>query len=129
MVTASDKIDWQAIIAKAEELHTREQELFRLHNSKERRMFAQRQRHELAKRRRYDTIGSFSVNMLARRTDSQQSLTSRSVASSAGSILHEEGSFDRGSWTSQSLSPEPIMSDTSSSGMSVIDDQLEADSD
>mmetsp|Transcript_27629 Transcript_27629/g.41816 ORF Transcript_27629/g.41816 Transcript_27629/m.41816 type:complete len:169 (-) Transcript_27629:1005-1511(-) len=128
MITASEKIDWQAIIAKAEELHTREQELLQRHNRKERQAFVRKQRCQVKKRRNYDRIGSFSVNILTCRDDSHQSFTSRSVTSSIGSIQDEERSFGR-STASQQSSPEQILSETSSSAMDVIDDQLESDSD
>eukprot|EP00540_Astrosyne_radiata_P011432 CAMPEP_0116854202 /NCGR_PEP_ID=MMETSP0418-20121206/18435_1 /TAXON_ID=1158023 /ORGANISM="Astrosyne radiata, Strain 13vi08-1A" /LENGTH=214 /DNA_ID=CAMNT_0004486885 /DNA_START=94 /DNA_END=738 /DNA_ORIENTATION=+ len=69
MVTCpTDQIDWEAVIAKANELHQREQEhLRRSTGRRARRIWIRSQRRALARRKRYDTIGSFSVNMLTYR--------------------------------------------------------------
>jgi hypothetical protein len=128
MVTASDTVDWRAIIQKAEELHHREQDCLRQQDSRERRLFLQRQRCALQKRRKYDSIGSFSINLLTYRTEPAYmdfSKQSKSVASSMGSTKgDEEASLD-----SHSLPlspPDFVISPSSSSSMGVIDDQLEA---
>ena len=96
MATGSnDKVDWQAIIKKAEELHKREQEWLRQQDSHERRLFVQRQRRALQKRRKYDSIGSFSINMLTYRmepTKKEKRNANESVTSSIGSTKadHDE---------------------------------------
>ena len=93
MATGSnDKVDWQAIIKKAEELHKREQEWLRQQDSRERRLFVQRQRRALQKRRKYDSIGSFSINMLTYRTEpkkKERSNANESVTSSVGSTKED----------------------------------------
>uniref|UniRef100_A0A7S1UP92 Uncharacterized protein n=1 Tax=Grammatophora oceanica TaxID=210454 RepID=A0A7S1UP92_9STRA len=65
--TSADDVDWAAVIAKANELHCREQEWLRKQDRKDRRLFHQRQRKALQKRKRFDAIGSFSVNLLTYR--------------------------------------------------------------
>lgn len=103
MATGSnDKVDWQAIIKKAEELHKREQEWLRQHDSHERRLFVQRQRRALQKRRKYDSIGSFSINMLTYSTEptkKESSKANASVTSSVGSTKedHDEEVSSMGS--------------------------------
>ena len=93
MATGSnDKVDWQAIIKKAEELHKREQEWLRQQDSRERRLFVQRQRRALQKRRKYDSIGSFSINMLTYRTEpskKEKSNANESVTPSIGSTKED----------------------------------------
>lgn len=118
-----DTVDWHAIIVKADELHAREQEYLRIRqcSSRDRRKF---QRKALQKRRKYDMIGSFSVNMLTYRMDDKKSATE---TESKGSTRDDEGSF------ASSQSDDVIIgmsssSSSSSSGMDVIDEQLEADS-
>lgn len=69
MVLSSDDVDWQQVISKANELHAREQESLRKQSERQRRAFQQRQRRALRKRRKYDSIGSFSVNMLTYRME------------------------------------------------------------
>ncbi|KAI2497198.1 hypothetical protein MHU86_17292 [Fragilaria crotonensis] len=103
MATGSnDKVDWQAIIKKAEELHKREQEWLRQHDSHERRLFVQRQRRALQKRRKYDSIGSFSINMLTYSTEptkKESRKANASVTSSVGSTKedHDEEVSSMGS--------------------------------
>ena len=91
MATGSkDTIDWQAIIAKAHELHQREQEWLRQEDSRERRLFVQRQRRALQKRRKYDSIGNFSINLLTYRTEKENSKATNSVNSSTGSTNEDQ---------------------------------------
>jgi hypothetical protein len=47
MVTTDDKVDWQAIIQKAEQLHSRERALLQQQSGQERRLFVQRQKRAL----------------------------------------------------------------------------------
>lgn len=170
MVTASfdDQVDWQAIITKAEELHSREQELLKQQTGQERHLFVQRQKKALQKRRKFDSIGSFSINLLTYRMepsatdprkalsetsegstrDDENSLGSHSAPSSPPPImgcssnvqnydtapvmdtraidqieeLDQSGEEDR---PTDPLSPPMILSQSTSSDMFVIDDQLQ----
>lgn len=64
MVLSSSEVDWAAVIAKANELHTKEEAWLRKRNRRQRRVFRRLQKRALTKRRKYDSSGSFSVNML-----------------------------------------------------------------
>lgn len=68
MVLHPNQVDWSAVIAKANELHTKEQLWLRKQNKRQRQRFLKQQRRALQQRRQYDAIGSFSVNMLTYRT-------------------------------------------------------------
>jgi hypothetical protein len=120
MATGSnDKVDWQAIIKKAEELHKREQEWLRQQDSRERRLFVQRQRRALQKRRKYDSIGSFSINMLTYRTETtknQRSTANESVTSSIGStkVDHDEEVSSVGSHGAPPSTPADFAYDVTS---------------
>lgn len=87
---SKDSIDWHAIIAKANELHQREQEWLRQEDSQERRRFVQRQHRALQKRRKYDSIGNFSINLLTYRTEKEDSKATKSVNSSTGSTNEDQ---------------------------------------
>lgn len=79
-------IDWKSIIALAEELHRKEQELLRSYSvgknasDKPRRNISRRQaffekrrrRRELLRRRKLESVGSFSVNILNYDEDSER---------------------------------------------------------
>jgi hypothetical protein len=79
--TNNNNIDWAAVIAKANELHAREQEYLRKQSPRERKRFAKRQRRALQKRKQYDAVGSFSVNMLTYR---------RATTTSSSSIVRRD---------------------------------------
>jgi hypothetical protein len=64
MVLSSSEVDWAAVIAKANELHSREEAWLKKRNRRQRKLFRRLQERALAKRRKYDSSGSFSVNML-----------------------------------------------------------------
>jgi hypothetical protein len=106
-MVSSAKVDWKAVIAKAGELHVREQECIQ----KNRRFF---QRKALQQRRKYDRIGSFSVNMLTYKEDG----STMSIASVEAWTREDE----------VSSAPDLVASETSSSGLDVIEEQLEGDS-
>jgi hypothetical protein len=89
---SNNKVDWQAIIKKAEELHHREQEWLQQQDSRQRRHFVQAQRRALQKRRKYDSIGNFSINMLTYRMEAvkkEESKPHESVTSSVGSTKED----------------------------------------
>lgn len=67
MILKEDEIDWGAVIAKADALHRREQAWLRRRSRKERILFRKRQRKALQRRRRFDAIGSFNVNLVTYR--------------------------------------------------------------
>jgi hypothetical protein len=69
MVEANHEVDWAAVIAKAQELHKREQALVQKRRRKESLRSRHKNRRDLARRRRKDAVGSFSVNMLTYRQD------------------------------------------------------------
>lgn len=97
MVLSSSTVDWAAVIAKANELHTKEQEWIRQHNRRERRMFRRVQRRALLKRRRYDSCGSFSVNMLTFRVvEEEEQATHKSSTSDVGTLSHDDQSYGSG---------------------------------
>jgi len=123
-MAACEKVDWQAIIAKAQELHAREQLFLSLNGGYERRVFVQRQRRALQQRRKYDVIGSFSVNMLTYRMepgDHEGARDDNKKTQSIASTREDEASLDYSSGME-----DCIISPSSSSGMDVIDEQLEA---
>jgi hypothetical protein len=64
MILNEEEIDWSAVIAKADALHRREQAWLRRRSRREQLLFQKRQRKALEKRRRYDAIGSFNVNLV-----------------------------------------------------------------
>jgi hypothetical protein len=84
MVTKGDQIDWAAVIAKAHELHAKEQAWLRKKGLSHQRIFKRQQQRALRKRKRYDSVGSFSVNLLTYRSVHASS-TSSSVAVSSSS--------------------------------------------
>jgi len=69
MVEANNTVDWAAVIAKAQELHVREQSLMQKRRRKESFASRHKNRRDLARRRRKDAVGSFSVNLLTYRQD------------------------------------------------------------
>jgi len=106
MVVSSEEVDWAAVIAKANELHRKEQLYLQHKNRRQRRLLERVQKRALQKRRRVDSIGSFSVNMLTfRGPDDKSTLsvsgTSHDDHSSYGSGLSADGwnmtrSFEEG---------------------------------
>jgi hypothetical protein len=119
MVTTDDKVDWQAIIQKAEELHSRERELLQQQSGQERRLFVQRQKRALQKRRKFDSIGSFSINLLTYRMDAMpdekagmnalndtQKTTS---VTSEGTTRDDENSLESQSLPLSPTPPAPVM--------------------
>jgi hypothetical protein len=80
-----DPVNWECIIRKAEELHHKEQTWLREQDPRERRRFLQAQRRALQVRRKYDSIGSFSINLLSYRSEQSQSISSKEVKSETAS--------------------------------------------
>lgn len=73
MVVTSTEVDWNAVITKANELHTQEQEWLKdMSNRHERSLFMKRQKKALRHRKQYDAVGSFSVNLLTYRMDEEK---------------------------------------------------------
>lgn len=67
MVTSSkqEKIDWEGIIAKAQELHQREQKLIKQRENKLFSLFIySKRKKEMRRRHKADSCGSFGVNLL-----------------------------------------------------------------
>eukprot|EP00978_Attheya_sp_CCMP212_P035851 scaffold158464_cov49-Attheya_sp.AAC.1 len=70
MVEANQNdVDWAAVIAKAQELHMREQSLMQKRRRNQSFASRHKNRRDLARRRRKDAVGSFSVNLLTYRQD------------------------------------------------------------
>lgn len=109
----ADDIDWKSIIALAEDLHRKEQQLLRSHNERRfgsgtgwrrksslrrlprslrRQAFFEKRRRqkEIARRRKLESCGSFSVNLLMYDTDEQRCCRRRedeSLGSKDASII------------------------------------------
>mmetsp|Transcript_12483 Transcript_12483/g.20738 ORF Transcript_12483/g.20738 Transcript_12483/m.20738 type:complete len:251 (-) Transcript_12483:86-838(-) len=125
MVTTDDKVDWQAIIKKAEELHSREQELLQQQTGQERRLFVQRQRKALQKRRKFDSIGSFSINLLTYRMEASEEQKPLSEASE-GSTRDDENSLESQSPPASPKAPLVVSSSPKDNGSDktsmIVDD-------
>lgn len=94
MVLSSSEVDWAAVIAKANELHTKEQAWLRQRNRRQKRLFRRLQKRALSKRRKYDSSGSFSVNMLTFRKDEQQ--RQHFEATCVETLSHDDQSYGSG---------------------------------
>jgi hypothetical protein len=90
VVSSSEAVDWAAVIAKANELHRQEQAWLRKQTQRDRRVFRKRQQKALRQRRRFDSIGSFSVNLLTYRmadvTSDDESQGGRATMKSTTSV-------------------------------------------
>ena len=91
MVVSSSEVDWAAVIAKAHELHTKEQAWLQSKNKRQRKLLEKLQRRALQKRRKYDSIGSFSVNMLTFRGPEEVK-----SGVSVGNTSHDDQSYGSG---------------------------------
>jgi hypothetical protein len=112
MVTTDDKVDWQAIIQKAEQLHSRERALLQQQSGQERRLFVQRQKRALQKRRKFDSIGSFSINLLTYRMDAmadEKADASNHVQKTTSVLSEGSTRDDENSAESRSPPSSPIM--------------------
>lgn len=89
MVVSSEEVDWAAVIAKANELHRKEQHYLQSKNKRQRRLLERLQRRALHKRRRHDSIGSFSVNMLTFRSPEE-----KTSATSISNTSRDDHSYD-----------------------------------
>jgi hypothetical protein len=110
MVLSSSEVDWAAVIAKANELHSREEAWLKKRNRRQRQVFHRLQRRALSKRRKYDASGSFSVNMLTFRisdhdgdtdTDNKRTMKKRAArekreATSVETASHDDLSYGSG---------------------------------
>jgi hypothetical protein len=67
MILNEEHIDWEAVIAKADALHRREQAWLKRRSRRERIWFRKKQRQALQRRRRHDAIGSFKMNLITYR--------------------------------------------------------------
>jgi hypothetical protein len=88
-----DRVDWEGIIRKAEELHQKEQVWLREQDPRARRRYLQAQRRALQVRRKYDSIGSFSINLLTYTSEPSHNINSKEVKSettSNGSSIRED---------------------------------------
>lgn len=115
MVVSSSEVDWAAVIAKANELHAKEQAWLQ---SKNRRQRLKLQKRALQKRKRHDSIGSFSVNMLTFRSSDSKGAVPTNTQGSVGNTSHDDQSYGSGlsadGWRmSRSLDEgmEPIVED------------------
>ena len=90
---SKDGVDWEGIIRKAGELHHKEQAWLREKDPRERRRYLQAQRRALQVRRKYDSIGSFSINLLTYSSEPSPNMSSKEVKSettSNGSSVRED---------------------------------------
>lgn len=122
MVVSSSDVDWAAVIAKANELHRKEQLYLNRKNKRQRKMLDKLQKRALSKRRRHDSIGSFSVNMLTFRGTEKGHKSSTSVSGTS----HDDHSYDNGSYGS-GLSTDGfgLCRSHDEEGMEVIDEEYE----
>lgn len=118
MVVSSSEVDWAAVIAKANELHKKEQSLLQKKSKRERKLLERLQKRALNRRRRQDTIGSFSVNMLTFRGP-EEGKSSTSVSGTSHDD-HSYGSYGSG------LSDGWNMTRSYDEGMEPIDEDHEA---
>ena len=71
MVVKSDDVDWDAVIRQADFLHKKEQERLQ---KREHRWRKNQKKKALGRRKKYDAVGSFSVNLLTMRGSDDDSL-------------------------------------------------------
>lgn len=125
MVLSSTEVDWAAVIAKANELHRKEQAWLNSKNKRQRKLLEKLQKRALVKRRRQDSIGSFSVNMLTFRSTGDATTGKSSI--SVSGTTHDDHSYDNGSYGSGlSASDGWGMARSYDDGMEPIDEEIEA---
>jgi glutamate-1-semialdehyde aminotransferase len=128
VVSSSDDVDWAAVIAKANELHRKEQLYLSRKNRRQRKMLDKLQKRALIKRRRHDSIGSFSVNMLTFRSTKggAHHKSSTSVSGTSHDDHSFDHSYDNGSYGS-GLSTDGfgLCRSHDEEGMEVIDEEYE----
>lgn len=93
MILKEDEIDWGAVIAKADALHRKEQAWLRRQSRRERILFRKRQRKALQRRRRYDAIGSFNVNLVTYRLTEVHPIDKRDVDTSVKTAIRSTTSI------------------------------------
>ena len=120
MVVSSEEVDWAAVIQKANELHRKEQVYLQSKNKRQRKLLEKLQRRALSKRKRHDSIGSFSVNMLTfRKTAMDTTKTSGSISNTSRDDHSHDGSYGSG------LSMDGFGINKSHDGMEPIDEEYE----
>ena len=119
MVLSSSEVDWAAVIAKANELHTKEQAWLTKRNRRQGRMFRTLEKRALIKRRKYDSSGSFSVNLLTFRMSDHHHHPKPEATTYVETLSHDDQSYGSGLSTdgwgmARSLDEgmEPIAEDT-----------------
>lgn len=145
----SGKIDWKSIISLAEDLHQREQDLLRSYAkpncgsgrklprkniSRRQAFFEKRQRKkEIVRRRKLESVGSFSVNLLMYDADDLH-CKKRGTLESIAESINESGSSSQSQDApndSQKIDvyedddPSPLNDDTSCSTISTFVSQVQ----
>lgn len=129
MVTSKKDVDWQAVIAKAQELHAREQALIRLQKNRDTASSRRKYKRERARRKKTDSLGSFSVNILSYGSDGRVTCGSKAVDGdrSEGRSTGHPGSVTRDDHTLSDASNGTAGLSTSLTGSVTRDDYTLSD--
>mmetsp|Transcript_28770 Transcript_28770/g.52058 ORF Transcript_28770/g.52058 Transcript_28770/m.52058 type:complete len:157 (+) Transcript_28770:344-814(+) len=122
MVLSSEDVDWAAVIQKANELHRKEQAYLQSKNKRQRKLIEKLQRRALSKRKRHDSIGSFSVNMLTFRS---AAMDATKTIGSFSNTSRDDHSHDGSQSYGSGLSIDGFGINKSHDGMEPIDEEYE----